>query len=405
MIYRAKTKHPVTGRRIHLRARSERELEAYKHRVESLASELRLGLTSAEDVSRALRRLEHGVVTLERAANAYAERSDLAANTRGRVRALLTTQIAPLAALELVQLDSSVLKPWLDQLRARGLEVTTIATTWRTLRSVIRYAAERGWIGALPWGAWRPTLWGGKSSRAPREACRSIAELARLIAAGAAVDEADDDLALEPKIAAAGLLGLRQGELAGLRWPDLTRGPERLDDDGRASRPLMVSIERQWQGAPLKNRGRRRKLETIEELATILERHRLRLVEKGLYLPAGPVFPSPAHSRRGVPKPYPSGRVISSIHLRQAVALAGLPNVQCWSAHSLRDTFVTLENQAMGGDLARLATRSGHSSIASLARYFRSADRQPSGPGIKALPTLPGSEVPPLLVGHLETTK
>ena len=223
MIYRAKTKHPVTGRRIHLRARSERELEAYKHRVESLASELRLGLTSAEDVSRALRRLEHGVVTLERAANAYAERSDLAANTRGRVRALLTTQIAPLAALELVQLDSSVLNPWLEQLRARGIQVTTIATTWRTLRSVIRYAAERGWIGALPWGAWRPTLWKARARGAPREACRSIAELARLIAAGAAVDEADDDLALEPKIAAAGLLGLRQGELAGLRWPDLTR--------------------------------------------------------------------------------------------------------------------------------------------------------------------------------------
>lgn len=391
-ILRAKARHPVTGRRIYLRARTRGELEAYRHQIESYASQLRLNLTTADEVSRALRRLEHGIVTLERAAIAYAERPELAPNTRGRARALLETHFGPLASLELVALEPAVLTPWLERLRARGLAGTTITTTWRTLRAIVRYAAERGWIGAAPWGVWRPTLRGGRAPRAPREAARSLEELARLIEAARRLD-ADLDAQLEAKIATAGLLGLRQGELAGLRWSDMARKGE--------GAPLVVTIERQWQGAILKGR-RRRVLETIDELAEILERHGAFLRARDLYAARGPVFPSPVLSRRGAPAHYASGRVLSSLHLRAAVRLAGLPEVGSWSPHSLRDTFVTLENQMLAGDLAHVAQRSGHSSIGSLVRYLRSAERGPASPGVKSLPS---AGAPLRLVAHRESSK
>ena len=397
-IFRSHPRHPVTGRRIALSARTERELEAYKHRIDTLRSDLRLGVASVDEVNRALRRLRHGVVTLEKAAVSYGDRADLAPNTRARVLALLRTHLAPLSALELTSLDAPTLGPWLDGLRRQDLAPTTIGTTWRTLRSIVRHAAERGWIGASPWGAWRPSLWGGRSTRTPREAARTLDELARLIYAARQISDAaaPGELAeLEAKIATAGLLGLRQGELAGLRWTDLGRTAEGA---------LVVTVARQWAARALKSRGRVRVLETIDELDEILERHRARIVKRQLWKASGPVFPSPVLSSPGKPAPYTRGEVLSRGNLRAAVARADLPHVASWSAHSLRDTFVTLEAQATGGDLERVAKRSGHGSLASLARYLRSADRQPPPPGIKALPRLPGGDGPPLLVGHATST-
>jgi integrase len=397
VIYRSHPRHPVTGRRIALRARTERELEAYLHRIDTLRSDLRLGLVSVDEVNRALRRLRHGIVTLERAAVAYADRPGLAPNTRARVLALLRTQLAPLAAVELVGLDKEALAPWLDTLRAQGLAPTTIGTTWRSLRSIVRHAAERGWIGALPWGAYRPALWGGRAARPQREAARTLEELARLIRAAGELDGDAIDGELEAKVAAAGLLGLRQGELAGLRWHDCSW------QSRPAARPFVVTVARQWDGAGLKSRGRVRVLQTIAELVAILERHRVRLKVRELYKPRGPIFPSPVLSSPGRPLPYRRGEVLSRENLRAAVSRAGLPHVASWCAHSLRDTFVTLEAQAHGGDLVRTASRSGHRSLSSLVRYLHAGDRQPSTPGITALPTLPGIEGPPLLVAHDST--
>ena len=392
----SKPRHPVTGRRLYIRASSERELAAYLHRIEQLSNDLRLKLTTVDEVNRALARLQHGVVTLERAARAYADRPNLAGNTRGRVLSLLATHFASLAPLEFVSIDQGALRKWLDKLRARGFAATTIGTSWRTLRSIARYASERGWIERAPWGDFAPTLWGGRGERPQREACRTLEELARLIRAARELEaeEPRARLGLEAKVAVGGLLGPRQGELAGLRWTD-------LDDSGEAPH---VTIVRQWDGRILKSRGRRRRLETIADLVEILERYREELKRAGLHAPAGPIFPSPALSRVGRPAHYSRGEVLTRGDIRAAVARAQLPSVASWSAHSLRDTFVTLENQANGGDLARTAQRSGHGSIASLARYLRAADRQTAAPGITALPALPGTAAPPLLVGRRSHT-
>jgi integrase len=63
-----------------------------------------------------------------------------------------------------------------------------------------------------------------------------------------------------------------------------------------------------------------------------------------------------------------------------------LPNVLSWSAHSLRDTFVSLEVAATGGDLARVQARSRHATLSSLARYVRALSRNhPAPPAVRTL--------------------
>jgi integrase len=392
----ARPRHPVTGRRFWLRAKTPRELGAYVHRLDSLRTELRLGMRSAEEVDRELRHLRHGPVTVERAAVSYLERS-LADNTKRRVRSLLASYLAPFAAKPIASIDAVQLAAWIRWLQSTGLHGTSIGTVWRTLRAIARHAQERGWIGALPWGAWRPKLPGGPK-RPQREATRSLAELARLLEAARRND--DDDRALlrcapadsEPKIAAAALLCLRQGELGGLRWSDIEWGP-----------PLVVLVARQWEKAPLKMRAQPRRIEAATDLADILTRYRAHLQVSCLYDERGPVFPS-RKSVYGRPRAYTRGQVLTSLQLRAAVNRAGLPNAGGWSAHSLRDSFVTLEVDATGGDLARVASRSRHASLSSFVRYVRAVSRNTAPPAFHSLPGLENAGGAPSLPEHDEST-
>ena len=389
MSYQTRPRHPITGRRIRLHARSAVELGAYKHRLDSLRTDMKLGLKSVEQVEKELRHLQHGPATVERAAVGYLERPSLAENTKRRVRALVQSanggaHLAPLLGVPLAALDASVLSPWIEGLHKAGLHPTTIAMIWRTLRSLVRHGAERGWIGALPWGAWRPRL--SKAPKRPqREAARTLEELARLLLAARELDAraarpralGDRGAASHRGQTARGLLGLRQGELAGLRWSDVEWRP-----------PITVLIARQYARAPLKMGAQPKRIESIEELRTILLRHQERLAIAGLWTPCGPIFPAPASLEEGRARPYLAGPVLSRLNLRAAMRRAQLPNVGAWSAHSLRDSFVTLEALASGGDLAHVAARSRHGSLASLARYLRALSRNNAAP---AIPSLAGS--------------
>jgi integrase len=369
-------RHPVTGRRFWLRARTPRELDAYIHRIESLRTELRLRLRSPEDVERELRHLRFGPVTLERAALSYLERP-LAANTRRTTRGLVEGNLAPLLPLPLASLDVPCVSRWIEGLRRAGLEDTTVDFAWRRLSSIITHACERGWIAARPWGPWRPRL-ARRSGKDPREATRDVLELVRILAAARVLDErAGERLpAIEAKSACAGLLGARQGELGGLRW-----------DDVDPSTPSVL-LARQYDGAKMKTK-RARRIETIPELLEVLARHRARLEAACLYSPRGPIFPHIPSSSPGHARAYARGEVLTRRDLRSAVALAGLPNLRAWSAHSLRDSFVSLEASATGGDLRRVSLRSGHESLASLARYLRTMSREhPAPPAIGQLPSI-----------------
>ena len=366
-------RHPLTGRQFRVSAYTQRELDAYLQRISSLGEDLRLGMASAADVDRALRRVVHGPVTLERAALAYAARPNLANNTRRRVESFLARGGRPLAAVELDALDGARLQAWIDALAARRLASSSIGTLWRTLRAIVRYAAARGWIGQAPWGVWRPMLRGVGSSRRPgREALRSPDELARLLAAAIAHDDEQRGPGsgeCTPKIAAHVFLGLRRAELAGLRWPDVLWSS------------AQVAIARQYDGARLKTKTPAT-LAAPDTLFAILAMHRAALERVGLYAPDGPVFPQARYSTPGNPRAYTQGECLTIRSLRSVVRRAQLPNPDRWSLHSLRDSFVTLESRGLTlGELAGLAERSRHASASSLLRYLRAHSRAPAPPG------------------------
>ena len=374
-------RHPLTGRQIRLSARTPRELAALLHDLDTWRIDYRHGRMTAEQLDRRLRRAIHGRVTLGRVVESYA--ATVAPNTVRRVRSWLASA-GLRAASELGELDGPAVAAWIDRLRASGLAESTIATQWKTLSALGAHAAARGWIGAVPWAGYRPKL----RERAPvrlREALRSPGELAHLLSCAR---EEDSDRggasALEAKIAACALLGLRQGELAGLRWSDL--------DEARGS----VAIVRQYDQDRRRVKSRvPKRLRALPALFEILGRYRARLEACALYAPRGPVFPM-VSSAAGKPRPYASGECLTRLDLRAVIEKSDLPNPAGWSVHSLRDSFAQLEHSANGGDVRETMQRTRHRSLASAARYLRSLDRgELAAPGF----TLPEAGAPstPLL--------
>jgi integrase len=384
----AHPRHPLTGKQFTLRARTKRELEAYLAHLDKLREGLRLGTLTDHEVAHTLRRLrKHGRRTLEQAARAYMERPHLSPNTRRRVASNLATHLRELASLPLEALEAPRLAAWLERC-GRSLTGGTLTVLWRTLRAVMRFALERGWIDRCPWGSWRPTLRGKASSRLPREAARHAGELRALLDAARELDELAarrEPLACSAvKIAAAAFLGLRAGELAGLRWSDVDAAAGVVaivrqggDGGGRATKARRVDV-----------------IAAVSELFEALEDWRLYLEQVLLYAPEGPVFPCAWRSVEGRPLPYlERAEVLTRAELRAAVERAGLPHAERWTPHSLRDTFVTLEAEGAAGDLAAVAERSRHASIGSLVRYLRARTREPAPPrmllnGAKSAPRL-----------------
>jgi len=382
--YVAHPRHPVTRKQLRISARSPRELDALVHRIDTLRSELRLGVRTPKEVDRILRRVARGTTTVARAGELFLSRTDIAENTRRRVRSFLAAPGRELAARDLDDLDGPALERWIGKLRAT-LGPSSVQQAWKTLRQLVLYATRRGWIGSEPWGTWKPPRMAAPSShgRPQREAARCVAELVAIIDAACALDREREKAGLlgdlEGKCSACALLGLRQGELAGLRWTDINPGAQ------------TVAIERQWTGAPTKSK-RLYVLRALPELFPVFARLCERLRARGLFSPTGPVFPM-RESLVGQPRHYASGECLTRRDFRAVVVRANLPHPFRWSPHSLRDTFVTLEAGATH-DLHAVAARSRHVSIGSLVRYLRSMSRDPAAPGFSLSQHAPG---PPLL--------
>jgi integrase len=394
----ARPRHPVTGARIVLSARTKNELAAYVHRVDSLRTDLRLGLKTAVQVDHELRFMKHGAVTLERVYHGYLERPELAPNTRRAYVSWWRTLAVGIAVEAFASLDGPRLRAWVEQLARRGLARTSIGAAWRKLSALGTYACERGWVSAVPWGSWHPPSTLGAAGRPPRDAARTVDELVRLLDAARTLDLGvqGNTPGLAAKVFLALLFGLRQGELAGLRWTDVEWGP-----------PLLIHVVRQWRGAPLKRGTRPAVLEGLDEARPILALHRLECMHRGLFKKTGPIFPGP-DSERGHPRAYAGGEVLTRRDVRAVVDRASLARGSAdgaWSAHSFRSTFVTLEASASGGDLRRVQLRSRHASLASLVRYLRAMTiAAPSTPlmflprtdSAEGAPFPPRSDVPAL---------
>lgn len=368
-------RHPVTGKQFRLSARTAAQLDVLREQIIRLRALYRVGTKSAADVDQEIRALRgKRPVTLAAAADAYNAREALANNTREGVRSLLRHHAERLAPLTLNELDAKTMRTWVEHLRARQVSVTSILCYWRRLRSVVSYAIDRGVVGAFPWGDWRPKLV-GRDPRV-RESCRNQDELFILLWAAHELDARTSFvLAALAKIATATALGLRQGELAGLRWTDLVE------------HELIVIVSRQYEGRLTKTRHRPKRMQVRGPyLFELLRQHRARLEERGLYAPSGPIFPATHLSRPGHPRHYAKGECLTTRSLRAVVRIAGLPNEKGWSPHSLRDTFATLELAGHGGDLATTAERTRHKSKSALARYLH-AVRTATPPAGFELPT------------------
>ena len=362
-------RHPVTHRQMRIVAATKRELASLVAIVDEMRREFRQRRKvggSTDDLEEMLAKAEHGPITLKEAASAYAARRHLSPSTVRRVRSFMA-HTAP-AVVEIAQLTGPAVKKWIESLRARKLAESTIASHWRTLTAITRFATENGWIAHSPWGAYRPVLRGAQKLR-HREAARTVEEIVLLLNAACELDDARARGGripdLEAKIAFASCLGLRQSELAHLRWSDLGTETVQVSE---AKRPGGIA-ERY-----------RVTMQADPALLEIAERYRQKLEALQLYAPDGPIFPY-AQSLPGAPQPYAGREVLARGDLRSVVRLAQLPNPEAWSAHSLRDTFVTLEAQALGGDLAAVAKRSRHDSHAALVRYLQTRCRDVAHPG------------------------
>jgi integrase len=347
--------HPVTGHRHEIRCRTRRELRANKAHVAELRNAVRLGTKTPEQVSQTLRGLGRGgQITVSQAMEAYANSPRVSAVTRARVQTALRCMLE-LAPLPLAAVTRAPLTRWIESELQRGLAVASVRKQFDILSCAIRYAIDRGWLDSRPWGEWR-YRW-GPSQASVREACRTLSELVDLLSAARKLDKARERRGrgrLEAAIALAALLGLRQGELAGLRWGDC--------DEASGT----VLIARQWGGAKLPKGRQVARLRAPRALWEVLARLRERTV---LCPPAHwPIFPYKGQHRT-------CGQPLNTKALRRAVTLAGLPNARAWSGHSMRDTFVTLELIARRGDLAAVMARSRHASIKSALRYVHALHR------------------------------
>ena len=353
-LYVARPRHPLTGRQIRLSASTPRKLAELVGWIHDLRSELETGKRSADEVERLIRRQTIGSRTVADVVDAYADREDLAPETVRRTRSFVRGVGRPLAGVELDALDAQTCAGWVRGLRSGGAARTTVTQAWCTLRALVRYAAERGWIGRTPWGGWRPVSRTG-GGRLGRECCRTPEELAALI-------DGADRLSLEvgDKVATSAGLGLRGRELARLEWVDLdlTHQTAALRSSAKND-PARVAMA-PWLAVRL-----RRRSERLGPVVTTYDRR---------------VFRPSARAGAGDVR-----EVLTRRELRAAVALAGLPHPERWSPHSLRDSFVTLEHRRNGGDLAATARASRHASLSSLMRYLHDLERPevlegPDGP-------------------------
>lgn len=385
---RASVRHPITGKKLRLHAATQARLDQRLRVVENIRDALASGSITESAADEQIRRLQgRAKVTLERVAASYLARTDISDNTRRDVLSFLRGAAAPLAPQDLSALEVNTIKSWLGSLRARQVAPGTVSCYWRRLRALASHAVDRRWIGRLPWGDFKPRLSHERAHE--RESARTPEELARLLYAARLLDWRESyEREIEAKIVTTVAAGLRQGELAGLKWSDLDAAE------------CTITIARQYAGAPPKMRRRPKRLAVPREVLTMLERYRLRLEAAELYAPTGPVFPSPAHSRRGAPAHYAKGEVLTRRAVRAVVALSGLPNKEAWSAHSLRDTFASLELLGHGGDLAATADRTRHRSLSALARYLRAARRGTVPPGFEIPELASSTSQAPLLLGE-----
>lgn len=398
--HEVRVRHPVSGEKFWIVAKTAESFTQLVNKYHRIRASYRDANATPDETNAAIKRLMYGTrskklggygITLEEALSWYKNRGNVARNTLRRLNDFLKELTPELRARAMTAWTQDNVKEWIATQEASGYAESTIRLRWRTLRGVASYMIEIGKLEAYPWpNGWWPKVHARKPPQ--REATRTPDELARLIEAAGATDEeteAKGDLGqLQPMIVCGSFLGLRQQEIAGLRWPDF--------DAAR----LRVRIARQG-AEPWTKTRRVRIVATLPAFFELLERHAVQLKKHRLYKKTGPVFPGP-ESTPGQPRPFGVkvfGREkqltveraeapINNDDFRACVARAGLPDPHLWTVHSLKDSFATLEQATYGNDLKAMQARTGHEDPWSVVRYLRTLSRREVPP--------PGFQLPPL---------
>jgi integrase len=236
-----------------------------------------------------------------------------------------------LANLRLDEISSENVAEFAAQRRAQngGLQISTVNSSLRVLRRVLRQAAEWGVIRTVPKFKMLP-------GERHRERVLSIEEEARYL-----------DAASEPLTSVAAVLadtGMRPEECYRLRWESITWA------NGRNGRLLVTHG---------KTKAARRVLPFTPRVKAILE---TKWINAGRP-EEGWVWPSAAKS--GHVEPFSLKR-----QHRRALKLSG---VRPFVLYSLRHTFLTRLGES-GCDAWTLARIAGHSSIAISARYVHPSE-------------------------------
>jgi integrase len=282
-----------------------------------------------------------------------ASRSDLAPTTRSSYQTAITRQIVPgLGGVRLADLTPVAIEAWLTRLTSTrpGAAVKAKAILSSALTDAVR-------LGLLPSNP-------ARSARLvqpppPTRPLLDATEVHRLLDAAATER-------LGALVVCAALLGLRRGELLGLRWVD-------VDVDARR---LVVAVQRRYEVGhgmveATPKADSRRVLVLPSQVVDALRRHQcLQATERGsagrAWVDHGLVFAN----TRG----YPHWQDHTSRLLRRVLVRAGLPHRRL---HDLRHAIITYLLHA-GASIAEVQQVVGHRSLVSTARYAHGLP-EPSG--------------------------
>ena len=257
-------------------------------------------------------------------------RPKLRPSTLQTYRSYVERHIVPaLGPMPLGQLSARDVQAFLNDRSAAGLSPRTVQQIRAILRSALSQAEAWGWVD-------RNVARHAKPPRIVRSEARALsAAQARALVAHTGQDR------LGPLFAVALHTGLRQGELLGLRWPDLDLDARTLAVRQAAQKVDRVRRERgettaRWEFVEPKSVNSRRtvKLPPAAVAALREQRERVRRMRReagDAWEEWGLVFPS------AVGTPLDGSNVTH--HLKRCLAAAGLP-VVCF--HALRHTTATL---------------------------------------------------------------
>lgn len=331
-----------------------------------------------------------------------------------RLGSIWKHQLALLHELDILELTANQLAIWeAKQISALYAPKTTY-DAWTQLAACVRMSL--GEDEELPWRMSRGRYWRPRRSPRPLKnvpACGTVKEAELLIHAALCVDLAHRQgfhgeayahrlHDLGPRCAVGLLMGLRNGELAGLGWDDLL-----LDGERPMARVRHQAID-QWRRyhptwrrpvTPPKG-GRERRLLLHPTVLVACKQQRALLDERGWYREDGPIFPAPESSRfEGTWRN--NANAIKPELMKVLAKAAGLPFPDEWVTHSLRHSLATLENVS-GADLRTIQKRTGHSSLRILEDYIHAKTGRALAPS--AIPELELKFDDELVLGTTDTS-